>query len=308
MTTLIFTHTDCLAHDTGPGHPEHAGRLRTVLQLLDEEFPDLTRRDAPEATVEQLERVHDPHYVRHVLDSIPAGGYRRLDPDTVLSPGSRPAILRAAGAVCAAVDAVLSGEADTAFCAVRPCGHHAEPDRAKGFCLFNNVAVGAQQARAVHGLRRVAVVDFDVHHGNGTQAMFWSDPDLFFGSSHQWPFYPGTGAREERGQFANIVNLPLPAFSGSTEFRAGMAETVLPELDRFAPELILISAGFDADARDPLAQLRLQPADFAWITNEVMGLARRHCGGKAVSVLEGGYGMDGLAEGCAAHLRSLVGG
>ncbi|KAA0594797.1 acetoin utilization deacetylase AcuC-like enzyme [Azospirillum lipoferum] len=307
MTTLIFTHHDCFAHDTGPGHPEAPERLAVVWQVLDRpEFRDLERRSAPEADVEQLSRVHERSYVEAVLEAVPSDGYQRLDGDTLLSPGSRGAILRAAGSVCAAVDAVLAGEATNAFCAVRPCGHHAEPARAMGFCVFNNIAVGALHARKVHGLTRVAVVDFDVHHGNGTQAMFADDPDLFFASTHQSPLYPGTGNSWERGVDGNILNLPLEPYSGSVEFRQAVERAILPALEAFQPELLLISAGFDAHKRDPLAQLGLTAEDFEWVTRKLVELADRVCGGRVVSALEGGYDATGLAEGCAAHLTALM--
>ncbi len=306
VTTLIFTHPDCLAHDTGPGHPEAPDRLAVVWDVLDrEEFRSLERRSAPEADVDQLARVHDRAYVEAVLEAVPTAGYQRLDGDTLLSPGSRGAILRAAGSVCAAVDAVMAGEATNAFCAVRPCGHHAEPARAMGFCVFNNIAVGALHARAVHGLARIAVVDFDVHHGNGTQAMFAKDPGLFFASTHQSPLYPGTGNSWERGVSDNIVNLPLEPYSGSAEFRQAFERAILPALEGFEPELLLISAGFDAHARDPLAQLSLTNADFEWVTRKLVEIADRQCNGRVVSALEGGYDAIGLAEGCAAHLRAL---
>ena len=246
-------------------------------------------------------------YVDAVLAAVPSHGRVHLDPDTVLSATSRSAILRASGAVCAAVDAVLGGEGvDNAFCAVRPCGHHAEPARAMGFCVFNNIAVGAEHARNKHGVKKVAIVDFDVHHGNGTQAMVEDEPDLFFASTHEWPFYPGTGAREERGNHDNVVNVPLAAFAGSGEFRRGMKDFILPAVEAFAPDLLMISAGFDAHRRDPLAHINLDAEDFAWATRELMAVARRHCDGRIVSVLEGGYSMDGLAESLAAHLRELM--
>lgn len=307
MTTAIFTHPDFALHDTGPGHPESPERIAVVWRMLDrEEFRALPRFEAPEASVEQLAWVHERRYVEAVLGAVPADGYTRLDPDTVLSPGSRGAILRAAGAVGAAVDSVLDGSATNAFCAVRPCGHHAEPARAMGFCVFNNVAVGAEQARKRHGLTRVAVVDYDVHHGNGTQAMFWDDPDLFFASTHQAPLYPGTGGMSESGVAGNIVNAPLPPYSGTAEFREAMERLILPALDAFQPELLLISAGFDAHSRDPLAQLNLTNADFEWATRKLVDAADRLCGGRLVSVLEGGYDGAGLEEGCAAHLRALM--
>ncbi|KAA0675919.1 histone deacetylase family protein [Roseomonas genomospecies 6] len=307
MTTAIFTHPDFLAHDTGPGHPERPERIAVVWEVLDrDEFRGLPRHEAPEAEVEQLRWVHDSAYVDAVLSAVPEDGHVRLDADTVLSATSRSAILRAAGAVCAAVDAVLDGTAKNAFCAVRPCGHHAEPARAMGFCVFNNVAVGAEHARKRRGLTRVAVVDYDVHHGNGTQAMFWDDADLFFASTHQSPLYPGTGSARETGVADNIVNAPLPPNAGTVEFRQAMERRILPALEAFQPELILISAGFDAHTRDPLASLNFTGADFEWGTRKLVEAADRLCGGRVVSVLEGGYDMMGLAEGCAAHLQALM--
>ena len=306
MTTLLFTHPACFAHEPGRGHPESPARLKAVLSALEaEEFRRLERREAPAATVAQIARVHARAYVDRVLRAVPETGLVALDPDTVLSPGSGEAALRAAGAVCAAVDAVVGGEAKNAFCAVRPPGHHAEHARAMGFCLFNNVAIGAEQARAAHGLKRVAVVDFDVHHGNGTQHSFENDPDLFYGSTHQWPLYPGTGAAEERG-VGNIVNAPLPPMAGSREFRAAMAETILPALRRFGPDLLLVSAGFDAHEADPLASLRLDESDFAWVTRELMRVADDSCAGRVVSTLEGGYDLAALAASAAAHVGTLM--
>ena len=307
MTTAIFTHPDFLLHDTGPGHPERLERISTVWEVLDrDEFRTLPRRMAPEASVEQLCWVHEPAYVNAVLGAVPEDGHVRLDADTVLSPTSRSAILRAAGAVCEAVDVVLGGQAANAFCAVRPCGHHAEPARAMGFCVFNNIAVGAEHARKRHGLKRVAVVDYDVHHGNGTQAMFWDEPDLFFASTHQSPLYPGTGREGETGVADNIVNAPLPPYAGTVEFRQAMERRILPALEAFQPELLLISAGFDAHARDPLAQLNFTAADFEWATRKLVEAADRLCGGRVITVLEGGYDMVGLEESCAAHLRALM--
>jgi len=307
MTTILFSHPACLQHDTGHGHPERTARLESVLSALEaERFAGLERREAPRAEREQIARVHPRAFVDRVLDAIPAQGHLGIDMDTIVSPGSGEAALRAAGAACAAVDAVMAGEADNAFCAVRPPGHHAEPERAMGFCLFNNVAIGAAQARAVHGLQRVAVVDFDVHHGNGTQAMFWGDGDLFFGSTHQMPLYPGTGSHNERGVSGNIVNVPLPPFAGSEEFRLAMAEGVLPALRQFAPEFILISAGFDANEDDPLAQLRFRDEGYAWATAELKQAARDCCDGRLVSTLEGGYDLSALAASAAAHVQALM--
>lgn len=307
MHTALFTHAACLDHDTGEDHPECADRLRAVLAALeDEAFMFLDRREAPRALPEQLARVHPPEYVRGLLSRIPISGLSAIDSDTVVSPGSGEAALRAAGAVCAAVDAVMAGEVRNAFCAVRPPGHHAEPDQAMGFCLFNNVAVGAMHARATHGLRRIAIVDFDVHHGNGSQSFAQHDPELFYGSSHQWPLYPGTGSARERGDFENVINVCLPPMSGSPEFRHGWSEEMLPALEKFRPELLLISAGFDAHTRDPLAGLHLSDDDFAWVTRKLGEIADRHAKGRIVSVLEGGYDLRALASASAAHVKALM--
>jgi acetoin utilization deacetylase AcuC-like enzyme len=308
MTTLLVTHPACFAHDTGGMHPEHPARLKAVLAALEApEFAALDRREAPLAEREQIARVHSRFYVDRVLEVVPESGYVALDPDTIISPGSGEAALRAAGAVVAAVDAVAAGEVRNAFCAVRPPGHHAEAARAMGFCMFNNIAVGAEQARKVHGLARVAVVDFDVHHGNGTQHMFDKDADLFYASTHQWPFYPGTGAADETG-VGNIVNVPLAPMSGSREFRAAMSDIVLPALARFRPDMLMISAGFDAHADDPLASLRLLESDFEWATRQLITVADDCCGGRLVSTLEGGYDLEALAASAAAHVRTLMNG
>jgi acetoin utilization deacetylase AcuC-like enzyme len=306
MTTLLYTHPACLEHDPGPYHPESPARLRAVLEALDApEFARLERREAPEAAIEDLLRVHPRTFVERLLAAVPENGHRGIDADTILSPASGRAALRAAGAVAAAVDAVVAGEADNAFCAVRPPGHHAEPVRAMGFCLFNNIAVGALRAREVHGLSRVAVVDFDVHHGNGTQARFADDASLFYASTHQFPLYPGTGAASETG-LGNIVNVPLRPMSGSREFRLGMTRTILPALDAFRPEMIFISAGFDAHRNDPLAQLALEDDDYTWVTEQLLDVARRHAKGRVVAALEGGYDLTALAASAAAHLRVMM--
>jgi len=307
MTTILFTHPACLAHDPGVMHPERPARLEAILgALAGPDFAALERREAPRASEEQLLRVHPKSHVDAVLGAIPASGHNGLDADTIVSPGSGEAALRAAGAVCAAVDAVIAGEADNAFCAVRPPGHHAEPTRPMGFCLFNNVAVGAEQARKVHGLRRVAVLDFDVHHGNGTQAMFWHEEELFFGSTHQMPLYPGTGSRGERGASGNIHNYPLRPGAGSEAFRAAFGQGLLNDLRQFEPELILVSAGFDAHESDPLASLAFQDADYAWATREILAVAGYCCGGRVVSTLEGGYDLEALAASASAHVRELM--
>ncbi len=307
MTTLLFSHPACEQHDPGSFHPENPGRLKAIMKALDSpEFEPLLRREAPRAEHRQIARVHPESFVQAMLAAVPSQGTRALDADTIVSPGSGEAALRAAGAVVAAVDAVMAGEADNAFCAVRPPGHHAEPNQAMGFCLFNNVAVGALHAREAHGCHRVAVVDFDVHHGNGTQAMFWDDPDLFYASTHQFPFYPGTGHFSERGVSSNIVNVPLPASAGSTEFRQAMRDSVIPALVSFEPHFVFISAGFDAHVDDPLAALNLIEEDYAWATQQLMDLARSACGGHLVSVLEGGYDHNALARSAAAHVRTLM--
>jgi acetoin utilization deacetylase AcuC-like enzyme len=307
MTIALVTHAACLAHDTGPGHPERIDRLRAVLDAIDcAQVPGLIREKAPRASIDQLAAVHDRAHVDALLAiAVPEGEHRALDADTVVSPGSVEAALRAAGAVVRGVDLVMEGRARAAFAAVRPPGHHAEPDRAMGFCLFNSVAVAAQHARRAHGLARIAVADFDVHHGNGTQAAFWHDPALFFASSHQSPLYPGSGARHERGASGNVANAPLAPGSGSAEFRAAWSRDLLPAIDAFAPDLLLVSAGFDAHASDPLAQMRLHADDYAWLTRELVALADRHCQGRIVSTLEGGYDLAALAECALAHLLAL---
>ncbi len=306
MTTLLYTHPACLEHDPGRHHPESAARLRAVLDALaDPEFDRLERREAPEATLEDLLRVHPRRHVEHILSAVPRSGYVGIDADTILSPASGEAALRAAGAVAAAVDAVMAGEVDNVFCAVRPPGHHAEPAQAMGFCLFNNVAVGALRARQAHRLDRVAVVDFDVHHGNGTQAAFETDAGLFYASTHQFPLYPGTGAERETG-IGNIVNVPLRPMSGSSQFRLGVTQRILPALDAFRPELVLVSAGFDAHKSDPLAQLLLDEGDYTWITEQLLEIAYRHSDGRLVSTLEGGYDLAALGASAAAHIRVLM--
>jgi len=306
MTTFLYTHPACLEHDPGRHHPESPARLRAVLAALDDpEFARLERREAPEASLDDLLRVHPRRHVERILGAVPRSGHVGIDADTILSPASGEAALRAAGAVVAAVDAVVSKEADNAFCAVRPPGHHAEPERAMGFCLFNNAAIGALRAREVHGLARVAVVDFDVHHGNGTQAAFETDGSLFYASTHQYPLYPGTGAASETG-VGNIVNVPLPPMSGSGRFRLGMTQRILPALDAFRPDLVLVSAGFDAHKNDPLAQLLLEEGDYTWVTEKLLEIACRHADGRLIATLEGGYDLAALGASVAAHVRVLM--
>ena len=307
MTTLFYSHLACVDHRPGGQHPERPERLQVVMDLLAQsDYDALLRRKAPPAEIETLSRAHRNGYIDATLDAIPKEGRSFLDPDTAVSPGSRGAALRAAGACVAAVDAVMSGESDNAFCAGRPPGHHAEADRAMGFCLFNNVVVAALHARATYDLPRLAVIDFDVHHGNGTQSMFYADADLFYGSTHQYPHYPGTGARDERGVADNIVNEPLPPGSGSAEFRAAMCESILPALAAFKPDFLFISAGFDAHAADPLADINLIEEDYEWVTRELMTIADQHCSGRLVSTLEGGYDLDALANSVGVHVAALM--
>jgi acetoin utilization deacetylase AcuC-like enzyme len=306
MTTLLFTHPACLDHDPGRHHPESPARLRAVLAAFDDpEFARLERCEAPQAPREDLLRVHRRQHVDGILGAVPKTGHVGIDADTVLSPASGEAALRAAGAVAAAVDAVVAGQAENAFCAVRPPGHHAELQRAMGFCLFNNAAIGALRARQAHNLARVAVVDFDVHHGNGTQASFEADGSLFYASTHQYPLYPGTGGASETG-VGNIVNVPLRPMAGSSQFRSGMSQRILPALDAFRPELLIVSAGFDAHRSDPLAQLMLDEADYTWVTEKLLEIAYRHARGRLVATLEGGYDLAALAASAAAHVRVLM--
>ncbi|HVJ54607.1 MAG TPA: histone deacetylase family protein [Aliidongia sp.] len=306
MSTLLFSHAACLDHDPGAFHPECPARLTAVLEALRaSQFAALIRREAPLAELDDIARVHPRRHVDAVLSAVPERGYHPIDGDTILSPGSGIAALRAAGGVVAAVDAVMAGEAKNAFCAVRPPGHHAEPGQAMGFCLFNNIVVGAQRARAVHGAERVAIIDFDVHHGNGTQAVAERDEGLFYASTHQSPLYPGTGAAEERG-LGNIVNAPLRGGAGSNEFRLAFTHWIMPELEKFAPDLLMISAGFDAHKDDPLGGLRLDESDYIWVTGLLAEYAERACGGRVVSALEGGYDLRALATSTAAHISVLM--
>ena len=305
LPVRLYTHPSCLLHSAGPGHPESPSRLQAVLQSLDgDRFAALDRVEAPRATRVQLERAHDSALIDLLFDNAPREGHVRIDADTAMSADSLDAALRAAGAVCAAVDAAIDGDAPRAFCAVRPPGHHATRAVAMGFCLFNSIAVGAAHALA-RGLERVAIVDFDVHHGNGSQDIFWDDPRVLYASTHQWPLYPGTGARNETGA-GNIVNAPLPPGSGSREFRAACQAIVLPALRAFRPQLVMISAGFDAHQLDPLADMNLDSDDYAWITSELVEIARTFAGGRAVSSLEGGYSLTALRQSAAAHVAAML--
>lgn len=302
----LITHASGLEHDTGEMHPENIKRLRAIEQALaDPEFQALERVDAERGERAEIGRVHDSDYIERVLASIPGSGQTHIDADTVVSAGSGEAALRAAGAARQAVDAIMSGDTNRVFCALRPPGHHAEPNRAMGFCLFNNVAVAAAHARAAHGLERVAIVDFDVHHGNGTQAMFAGQTGYFYGSTHQSPLFPGTGHRSDNIP-GNLCNVPLADGAGSATFRECFRDEVMAELHAFEPQLILVSAGFDAHARDPLAGLELEEADYTWATELLVEAANRHCQGRIVSTLEGGYDLRALAASTAAHVRALM--
>jgi acetoin utilization deacetylase AcuC-like enzyme len=309
MTTLLITHPASLNHFNGPGHPERPDRLRAIAQILGgEQFHDLVREEAPAAALETIALCHPMDYVEEIRDATPTDGLVQLDADTSMSPGSFEAALRAVGGATRAVDAVLTGAADNAFAAHRPPGHHAETVRPMGFCIFNQAAIAARYAQKKHGLHRVAVVDFDVHHGNGTQEIFWSDPTLMYASTHQMPLYPGTGALSERGEHDNIVNAPLRAGDGGEQFREAMETRILPRLAAFGPELVIVSAGFDAHERDPLANLRFVEEDFGWATRKIMDVAGKTARGRMVSILEGGYDLEGLSKSVATHVTALMRG
>jgi len=304
MNTLILHHDECLGHNPGKMHPESIQRVRSVLDAL-YELPGTVKLPAPKASEEQIARAHDLEYWLGLVQAEPEEGQVSLDADTLLSPGSVNAALRASGAACFALDQIYAGKARNAFCATRPPGHHAEAGKAMGFCLLNHVAIAARHAQAVHGAVNVAILDFDVHHGNGTQAIFENDPTVLYISSHQDPLYPGTGQADETG-CGNILNLPLPPESGSAEFRRAWSTLGLPALHAFAPDLILISAGFDAHEADPLAQLKLQCEDFQWITREICDYAGTACDSRVVSVLEGGYNLEALAASARIHVQALA--
>ena len=309
MTTLLISHSACLDHVTPPGHPERPDRLRAIETALEaENFARLIREQAPMADIETVALAHPRDYVEAIREASPREGMISLDGDTSMSPGSLEAALRAAGGAVMAVDEVMAKKVDNAFVATRPPGHHAETVRPMGFCLFNNVAIAARHAQKKHGLARVGIVDFDVHHGNGTQEIFWSDPTVMYCSTHQMPLYPGTGAKSERGDHDNIVNAPLRAGDGGQQFREAMETTILPRLEAFGPDLVIISSGFDAHMRDPLASLNFTEEDFAWATKRLMELADRKSGGRVVSALEGGYDLQGLAGSVSAHVMALMRG
>ncbi|MDW6020898.1 histone deacetylase family protein [Mesorhizobium sp. BAC0120] len=308
MTTRLYTHPIYLEHITPPGHPERPDRLKAIARVLENDgFGALDRREAPRADVSAVRLAHPSDYVERIEGAVPEAGIVRIDADTSMSPKSFEAALTAVGAAMAAVDDVYSGVAGNVFAAVRPPGHHAERDTAMGFCLFNNAAIAARHAQKAHGAEKVAIVDWDVHHGNGTQDIFWSDPSVLYASTHQMPLYPGTGAVSETG-VGNIVNAPLPPGSGGELFREAFNSRVLPAIDRFQPDLIVISAGFDAHQRDPLAEINLVEDDFDWATGQLMERAGRFADGRLVSLLEGGYDLQGLAFSVAAHVGRMMKG
>ncbi|MBI1980410.1 MAG: histone deacetylase family protein [Methylocystis sp.] len=307
-STLLVTHSAALAHDMGPMYVERPERLRAILRALDEpRFADLMRQEAPLAAQQALLRAHRSQHLARLAKTAPSDGYARIGPDVVMNGATHEAALRAAGGAIAAVDAVMNGEAKNAFVAMRPPGHHATRDTPMGFCFFNNAAVAAQHARAAHGASRVAIVDFDVHHGNGVQDIFWSDRNVLYASTHQMPLYPGTGAASETGEHNNIVNAPLVKGDGGAQFREALASRILPRLDAFSPEIIILCAGFDAHLHDPLGGLRLIADDFRDVTLRVMEIAARRCNGRIVSLLEGGYRPEDLARSVAAHVGALIG-
>jgi acetoin utilization deacetylase AcuC-like enzyme len=309
MATLLVSHSACLNHLTPPGHPERPDRLRAVQQGLEtEQFQDLARVEAPSASFDTIALCHPMDYISAVRDATPKEGMVRLDADTSMSSGSFEAALRAVGGGVLAVDEVMGGRATNAFVAVRPPGHHTETARPMGFCLFNNAAIAARHAQHHHGAERVAIVDFDVHHGNGSQDIFWSDKTVMYCSTHQMPLYPGTGAPSERGEYNTIVNAPLSPGDGGAQFRAALETVILPRIRDFRPDLIVISAGFDAHQRDPLANLNLLEPDFQWATQKLMEAADASANGRLVSLLEGGYDLQALAKSAAAHVSALLRG
>lgn len=307
MPTILYTHQSFSGHEAPPGHVEHSGRYGAVeLSLTGADFTDLIRKDAPLGSMAMVSLAHPEDYEALIKDKSPQEGLVQLDADTFMGPTSLEATLRAVGAATDAVDHLYAGKAKNAFVAARPPGHHAEASRAMGFCIFNHVAIAARYARHAHGAKRIAVVDFDVHHGNGTEAIFWNDEYAFFASSHEWPQYPGTGRISDCGAFGNITNAPLETGTAGEGFRRQWGDRLLPALSEFNPDIIIISAGFDAHAADPLGGLLLTEADFSWVTNEICAVAQDCCNGRIVSVLEGGYDLPALGASAAAHVRSLM--
>lgn len=309
MSTLLISHPACLNHLPPHGHPENPDRLRVIEEVLGEEkFQMLHREQAPMAEIEHILRCHPPEHLEQVRECSPSEGLIYIDGDTSMSPGSLEASFRSAGGAVSATDSVMSGTAANAFVATRPPGHHAEMAKPMGFCFFNNAAIAARHAQAKYGAERVAIVDFDVHHGNGTQDIFWGDKSVMYASTHQMPLYPGTGDSGERGAHDNIINAPLEAGDGSEKFREAFDLLILPRLRKFSPDLIVISAGFDAHYRDPLANLKLDERDFAWATQRMMEVADSCANGRVVSLLEGGYDLIGLGRSVSAHVNALMRG
>jgi len=308
MSTLLLSHPACLNHLTPPGHPERPDRMRAIAEVLGEErFDALTRGEAPEGDLDSVALCHGEHYIGELRHVAPTSGLVYIDGDTSMSPGTWEAVMRGVGGAVSATDAVMSGKHPNAFVAVRPPGHHAEKSTPMGFCFFDNAAIAARHAQRKYGIARAAVIDFDVHHGNGTQDIFWADKSVMYCSTHQMPLFPGTGARGERGEHGTIVNAPLAPEDGGVQFRSAFENAILPQLEKFAPELVIISAGFDAHHRDPLASINLKAEDFGWVTKKLMDVAERSAGGRVVSVLEGGYDLQGLKESVAAHVAALMG-
>lgn len=309
MSTLLLHHPCYLDHLTPLGHPERPDRIRAIDRILEhEKFQSVERDLAPVGALEDIARAHPMSYIDQLHRLSPDEGVARVDADTTMSPGTWEAALRGVGGACRAVDEVLEKKVSNAFSASRPPGHHAEKERAMGFCFFNNVAVAARYAQEKHGIGRVAIIDFDVHHGNGTQDIFWDDASVMYCSTHQMPLYPGSGAASETGEANTIVNVPLAPGEDGLAFKEAFEVAILPRLDDFAPELVIISAGFDAHARDPLGGLNLVEADFAWATRVLMDVADKHSNGHLISVLEGGYDLEGLARSTAAHVMTLMTG
>ena len=308
MSTLLLTHPACLNHLMPPGHPERPDRLRAINEVLAEQrFNALARSEAPEGDLDCVALCHNEHYITELRHVAPTSGLVYIDGDTSMSPGTWEAVMRGVGGAIAATDAVMTGKHPNAFVAVRPPGHHAEKSTPMGFCFFDNAAIAARYAQRKYGISRAAVIDFDVHHGNGTQDIFWADKSVMYCSTHQMPLFPGTGARGERGEHDTIVNAPLAPEDGSAQFRSAFENAILPQLKKFSPELVIISAGFDAHHRDPLASINLRGEDFGWVTQKLMDIAEQSAGGRVVSMLEGGYDLQGLKESVAAHVTALMG-
>jgi acetoin utilization deacetylase AcuC-like enzyme len=307
MPTLYYHHSACLDHDTAPGHPERPDRMRAIEQgLAQDHFKPLVRIEAPEADFDTIALCHSNEYLDELRHISPKDGMIYLDGDTSMSPGTLEAARRATGGAVAAVDAVMTTTKTNAFVGTRPPGHHAETSKPMGFCFFDSAAIAARYAQRKYGITRAAVVDFDVHHGNGSQEIFWADPTVMYASTHQMPLFPGTGSTSERGEEDTVVNAPLRAGNGGREFREAFDLAILPRLEQFAPELIVISAGFDAHWRDPLGSLELKEEDYAWVTRKLMEIADKSAQGRIVSVLEGGYDLQGLRDSVAVHVAALM--